>query len=343
MISPNEVVQEMAFSSVPRQESPLRPQAKPPSSAPPLPPPPTHDEEVGLLSTSSERDEYDALISYQHQQQHQQQNGNTTNNNGRARAAAMPAIHHYDETDCEPDPRVQYLTSIHGAAAVSSGFRGDASWRPNTGETNVYDTAIFGLALHELLDNLRLTNVCAGLTSILLLASTWLFKLVTLAIDKLVLSCYLAFLATALLAAELIQMYRIDVWSLHAQLRQNFGLLYHPPGKIFFCYLLASLSWGIGGVWEFLLGWVYFASASILLYVWASYPEYRNLFRNFNSDDDDDEARRRGSAPRSNSWSYFGNSLSSFNKVSPGEVVGLLDSSTTATAAVMRHQHSGPV
>lgn len=255
----------------------------------------------------------------------------------------MPAIHHYDDpADCEPDPRVQYLTSIRSAAAVSSGFRGDASWRPNTGETNVYDTAIFGLALHELLDTLRLTNVVAGLTSILLLASTWLFKLVTLHIDQLVLSCYLAFLATALLSAELIQMYQVDLWSLHSLLRQNFGLLYHPPGKIFFCYLLASLSWGIGGVWEFLLGWVYFASASILLYVWASYPEYRKLFRNFNSESDEEvEARRKQSAPRSNSWSFLGNSLSSFTKegISSGEAMGLLDTA----AAVMRHQHSGPV
>jgi hypothetical protein len=190
------------------------------------------------------------------------------------------------------------------------------------------------------------------LTSVLILAGSCFFKLVTLAIDKLVLSCYLAFLASALLLAELIQMYQVDLWSLHAQLRQNFGLLYHPPGKIFFCYLLASLSWGIGGVWEFLLGWVYFGSASILLYVWASYPEYRRLFAHFNSDDDDDEARRRqraasGSGGRSNSWSHVGNSLSSFIKISPGEAMSLLDSTTTTTtttaAAVLRNQHSGPL
>jgi hypothetical protein len=317
MISPNEVIRGMAFSSSPRQTSPLHPLAKAPSSAPP-PPPPAPDEEKGLLS---ERDTHDALMSYQNQRNIGNGNGSSSNN----RAAAMPAIHHYDENDCEPDPRLRYL---------SSGFRGDASWRPNTGETNVYDTAIFGLALHELLDNLRLTNVVAGLTSILLLATTWLLKLVTLHIDKLVLSCYLAFLASALLAAEWIQMYQIDMWSLQALTRKNFGLLYHPPGKIFFCYLLASLAWGIGGVWEFLLGWVYFASASILLYVWASYPEYRRLFVHFNSEDDDVAARRP--AARSNSWSYLGNSLSSFSKVSPGEAMGLLDSA-------MRHQHSGPL
>jgi hypothetical protein len=40
---------------------------------------------------------------------------------------------------------------------LSSGFRGDASWRPN-GRNQRLTHGHFGLALHELLDNLRPTS-----------------------------------------------------------------------------------------------------------------------------------------------------------------------------------------
>jgi len=223
MISPNDVVEERSFSKSPRKVESLKPNANPPSSAPPLPP----------------RDEEDGFASYQ-------------NGNG-VRAANIPIIHHYDSQD--EDPRLQHLSSC--------GFRGDPSWRPNTGETNVYDTAVFGLALHELLDYLRLANICCGLASILLLAAGFLFRLVLLRLDKLVLSSYLGFLAVTLLLSELLSLWRVE--SLDHQLRDNFGLIYHPPGKVVFIYVLATLCWAIGGLGEVLLGWIYFGSASILL------------------------------------------------------------------------------
>jgi hypothetical protein len=135
------------------------------------------------------------------------------NNNGtNTRAATMPTIHHYNGDGDEEDPQTQYQYNVASTtintSSAAGGFRGDASWRPNTGETNVYDTAIFGLALHELLDNLALTNVCSGAATCLLLAATWFFKL--LALRNLVLSCYLAFFGFTLLSVELLHMFRID-------------------------------------------------------------------------------------------------------------------------------------
>jgi hypothetical protein len=355
MISPKEVVEEMSFcnSHSPPQKkkprSPLRPLANPPS----CPPPPAPATPPSTTNGLQEQEQQGLLSSYQSPYQYNNNNGNgnnynnTMNNNGtNTRAATMPTIHHYNGNGDEEDPQTQYQYNVASTtintSSAAGGFRGDASWRPNTGETNVYDTAIFGLALHELLDNLALTNVCAGAATCLLLAATWFFKL--LALRNLVLSCYLAFFGFTLLSVELLHMFRIDrgyFMSIQTQLRSNFGLLYHPPGKIVFCYLLASLCWGIGGIYEFVLGWVYFGSASILLYVWASYPEYRRLVTAADDNLTGGPQQKNSRSSSSNSWSNLvtSNPLSSFSKVSSvvGEATGLLD----AASSSMRQQHSG--
>ena len=50
---------------------------------------------------------------------------------------------------------------------------GDATLNPNTGRTNSYDYALFGLALHELLDRLRLSIIVCSLFQFLVTFLTW--------------------------------------------------------------------------------------------------------------------------------------------------------------------------
>lgn len=293
MISPEQVLQEAAFNDSSSRSKTATP-SKPPRR-------PQREEQAGLMS------EDPLQSSYQH--------------TSGLRAATVPNIHHYDQDGGGGNNDAQQQQQ-HS----SRWFRGDPSWRPNTGETNVYDTAVLGLALHELLDYLRLANVCCGVASVLLAVVGWFFRLILLKWDKLVLSGYFAVLALALVGSEATSLWRVD-W-LDRELRDHFGILYHPPGKIVFGYLLATLAWSVQGVWETLLGCIYFVSASILLGVWVSYPEYQRLFR--------DEPRPRAAAPqRFNSWSYLSNSLSAFYKESD-ETTGLIASS-------LRQQHSNPL
>jgi len=267
MISPRDVVEEMSFARNAR--------APPPSSAPPPPPPEPED-----------KDESDPLLlgaSYQHNE--------VPLNGGGGRAANAPTIRHYDEEE-GGDPR----------SLFRYGF-GDSTIRPNIGQDNAYDHAIFGLALHELLEYLRMTNIAAAITADLLLLSTWLWKFVTLHWPQLVLSVFLATLSTMLLLTELMSLHKIQ--RIDSFLRDNFGILYSPVGKSVYLYFLATLCWGMIGLFEMLLGWVYFLSATVLLAAYMMYPELRR------PQQDITESLPR-EAPRAHSWSAYSTSFSSF-------------------------------
>jgi hypothetical protein len=71
-----------------------------------------------------------------------------------------PAVHQLEDANfASPQPQHAYF--------------GDASLAPNTGLTNSYDYALFGLALHELLDRLRLSIIINAVLLLALLFFTW--------------------------------------------------------------------------------------------------------------------------------------------------------------------------
>lgn len=296
MITPRKVVEEMAFS---KSKSTDQPSLEPAAQAPAAPPPPPPASYFGADDTSPESD---PLLppSYQH-------------NGMYSRAAAPPTIRHYE--DPRDDPRSFFTV------------RGDPSLRPNTGETNSYDTAIFGLALSELLENLRLTNMVASSTSILLLLAGWFFRLITAQIAKLVLSAYLAFLSCVLLLVELASLWKVSSLDV---LKDNFGLVFHPIGKVVYTYLCASLCWGVGELLYYLVGVLFFGSASLLLLAWILYPEFRRPFER--EDEERPAVATRGNGIR---WSAYSNSFSSFVKTS-SEAASLL-------SEAMRKSESAPV
>lgn len=234
-----------------------------------------HDE-APLLGSNGDED--DPLRSYQH---------------------AFPRIRHYDDND-NNERRGNPNTVYH-----QNWFRGDIHLRPNNGGTNRYDDALFGWALVELLEYLRLTNVLVALASVLLALLTWLFRLIVFQLSKVVLLGYLVVLASILLGSEVTTIWKVppvDLW-----LRDHCGWLYHPLSKSFFLYFMGSLCVGLGGWWETLLGLLYGASATVLLVAWSYYPEFRHMYREV-----EQAAPRR--VINQQSWSYYSNSLSDFVK-----------------------------
>lgn len=200
---------------------------------------------------------------------------------------------------------------------------GDASLRPNVGLTNRYDGALFGMALHELLEQLRMANIICALASIILLLMSWLLRLIIFQMDKLMLSIYLAILSLVLLLTECMSLYSIqwmDTW-----LKNNFGLLRHPLGKAIYVFLLSTICFGIADYPEGAVGIVYLGSSVILLYSWCAYPELRSSFEDLPQVDDDFGATL-DSTPSVN-WSFYG-TASPFGKWEKrsGEKASLLES-----------------
>jgi hypothetical protein len=281
MISPREVLESMAFGQSPDQESGgevvssrLQPKAQPPADPPPL-----YTE--GRNEPVSEHDPLLLPNSYQH----------GSHPHEHSRQAALPTIQNFQDSDVPADWSYSY------------GFRGDVSIRPNTGETNSYDYALFGLALHELLEQLRLANMIAASLTIVMLASTWLLKVIMVQWTKAVLSGFLVCFALTLLLVECMNIWKVP--SIDKPLRDNFGLIYHPVGKAIYLLGTASFCWALGGIWETILGAVYCTTGGILWVAWIIYPEFR---RPYETDDDADVIQYTG--PRSASWSYYSTSVS---------------------------------
>jgi hypothetical protein len=210
--------------------------------------------------------------------------------------------------------------------------RGDASLRPNVGRTNRYDTALFGLALHELLEYIRLANLLssAACVSLFFVSSFW--KLMTGQIDRLVLSCYLGFLAALLLLVEAVGIWNVS--SVDHFLKQNFGLLRHPLGRCIYIVLLSTMCFAIGGLWYWVVGVLYALTALVLLYAWIAYPELR---RPFEVEEPGDGLARDSGIPGSGrsqsvTWSSYSSSFSSYMRAG-SETAALLGSTVARKAS----------
>lgn len=232
-----------------------------------------------------------------------------------------PTVHHFDD----PAPR-------------KHAYYGNAHLQPNTGLTNSYDYALFGLALHELLDRLRLSIIINALLLIALLFFTWwqrLFQPV-----HLVMSFLLAALVLTLLVVEIKSIFDGTSTStttttntptsqrqtlerlLKAMEQAGLMILYHPIGRILYLITCAALCFWIGGAVEALLGGMFLVNAGGLLYCWITYPEFRRTFATREEDDSTQEPTNNESfAARCTSWSYYSDAASAV-----GERAGLLTS-----------------
>lgn len=306
----------------------FEPLSPPPSSAPP--PLPTHNVYSQASMGTNETDSLVYSVSSSYQNLAGGSHGNLVGT--ASRAAALPQIRYDDENE---------VINGHGSARLNHQdvrtffSSGDASLLPNIGLTNSYDTSLFGLALHELLEKLRLTNMIASLASIGLLLFTWLWSTLTLHWDRLVLSCYLGFFAVVLLAMELCSLWNVYtdssrasfVTSVDTFVKANFGLLRHPIGKSCFLFLQATLCWAIGGVSgsgiaELAIGLLYFGSAASLLALWFTDPAFRSPFQQEYNAEDEDENFQVHNESTWREWSYYSHSLSQVAAI--GERTGLL-------------------
>jgi hypothetical protein len=148
----------------------------------------------------------------------------------------------------------------------STTMRGDASLRPNTGQTN---DAWGGIgSLTEIASQLRWYTVGTCVTAVLwegfafpsrLLIETWVFP------AKTVLGGYLAVFCILFLGVDL-------GW----KLQDTIGILYHPLGRGFLLLFMASMCFGIlASWWESLLGIAFLGCGGMYIYAYCSYPEYR--------------------------------------------------------------------
>jgi hypothetical protein len=184
----------------------------------------------------------------------------------------VPTIHHYEDY-VEPSPATRQgkrgITISTGSlqdpiTPLHSG-RGDASLRPNIGETNA---ALGEESLRESLHKLRLLNIIACSLALLLEIPNLLGNVFTLQPARAVLGIYLSFFALLLCGYELDMV-------LTEKIELYFGLLYHPVGRSFVLMLMGGLAIGQNGILDLLLGLVFIWSSLYTLTTFCWYPEYR--------------------------------------------------------------------
>jgi hypothetical protein len=186
-----------------------------------------------------------------------------------ARAAAIPTITHFgDNNNNNNNDDSSSTTASNNAEVPSFVIRGggDASIRPNTGQTND-DFGGIG-SLTEVVASLRWATIFSCATAVLwegfalptrLLIHAWIYP------AKVILGCYLGVFSLLLLGVEL-----------NLPFRDNFGVLYHPLGRGGLLWLMSGMCFGIlASWWEILLGVAFAACGGMYWWTYWKYPEYR--------------------------------------------------------------------
>ena len=174
-------------------------------------------------------------------------------------------IHYEDEADAKQQRK-----------ALLNSTKGDASLRPNTGLTNSYEFALWGMAPHELLGFLSKLDIVASASCLMIASLSWIGKLVFLQLDKVVLLAYLAALSFCLGFIEVTaivtpEQQRLIPGNFYGRIRDQLGFLFHPLGRAFFVILLTTMCWGIGGIFLGIAGLMYFISGIGWVYASCAY------------------------------------------------------------------------
>lgn len=257
-----------------------------------------------------------------------------------------PLLQSYQTSRSIDTPTIRHENDV-----PRSWWYGNARLRPNVGLTNSYEYSICG-AIHESIQQLRMIVVVVSLATIFLLLWTWLWHLVTLQWTRLILSVYLAFLAFLLGLSDALLLsspLRTSVdangddensfasnvtngttWSTfrasetRQTLEENFGILFHPVGRPALLFFMATLCWSVNGIFETILGFIYFLVA-VALIVLSQEPEFRRGYYPSNFLEDESQPRtpimdRRGQ------HSFSRHAWTSVEKTSrSGEKQSLLD------------------
>jgi hypothetical protein len=117
-----------------------------------------------------------------------------------------PQIKHLDAVQREVFAAAAGSNSSNSSNSIPWFGKSDPTLEPNTGLTNSYDYALFGLALHELLDRLRYSIIGSSIWLFLVIFFTWWTRLVRPV--GLFLSVLLAILAFVLLVVEVSSIFR---------------------------------------------------------------------------------------------------------------------------------------
>jgi hypothetical protein len=132
--------------------------------------------------------------------------------------STQQVMDHYNTNSYQNAPQIKHLDAqqrVEGFAAAAGSSnssnipwfgRSDPTLEPNTGLTNSYDYALFGLALHELLDRLRYSIIGSSIWLFLVIFFTWWTRFVRPV--GLFLSVLLAILAFVLLVVEVSSLFR---------------------------------------------------------------------------------------------------------------------------------------
>lgn len=145
-------------------------------------------------------------------------------------------------------------------------MRGDASLRPNTGNSNAGEETV---SLQEITTFLRWTTIASTCAAVVWEGFAFPMRLIaTIVTDpaEVVLGGYLAILCFLVLSAELN----------NATLRDNFGFLYYPFSRGLILLMMSGMCLGIlSQWWESLLGLAFGGSGIGYIYAYIKYPEYR--------------------------------------------------------------------
>lgn len=169
-----------------------------------------------------------------------------------------------------------------------SWFRGDATLRPNIGESNA---AIGEASLRESLWKGQVINVVACTFAILLQFLDFIGNVLFLHPAKTVLGLYLALFSILLLCFET-GLGRDFV-------RRQLGLVHHPIGRSFLLLLMGGLAIGQGGILDILLGVVFLGSSIYTIVTFCWYPAYR---RRIAQDGGEEERRSILATARDHFW-----------------------------------------
>ena len=287
-ITPREVVEEMSFmhSKKPREQRPQKPSnvyqpLAPPPAAPPPPPPPPGDSDVESLVTVEDggrprQQQHQGHGSYQaqypsyHANNYGSSSGQSAVGGDPLRQASVPGITNYGLGD---SPVMSYSNRNGDGTEDGNGLGipirggGDASLRPNTGQTNDMYGGIGSLV--EIAAQLRWYTVATCATAVIWEGFALPGRIVLETVMQpitVVLGAYLGFFSLLFLG--------VDV---NLNLRDNFGVLYNPLGRGFMLLLMAGLSFGSwASWWEAFLGIAFLGCGCGYLYAYCAYPEYRS-------------------------------------------------------------------
>lgn len=148
-------------------------------------------------------------------------------------------------------------------------MRGDASIRPNTGNSNQSAGDPLG-SLQEITTFLRWTTIVSTGAAIVWEFFAFPPRLIGVFFlsdpSQVVLGAYLAFFCLLVLGAE----FNSPV------LKDNFGFLYYPLSRGFILLLMSGMCLGVLNLWwEYLLGLAFGAVGIGYVYTYIKYPEYR--------------------------------------------------------------------